>query len=451
MHGLELVAVPVVLLAVLAMPRTLAPDLPRLDARGRRRGARAGRRRVRRAGRRDRGSAQPSGSSRSLRSGAAPALHVRAPGGRGLLAVACLAALAALLVGLPAVADATGRHAVALVDAMVRSGSLVFGGGHVVLPLLDEASSSPGGSARRSSSPATGSSRRCRGRCSRSPPIWARSRSPSRTASPAPALALVAIYLPSFLLLAAVLPLWSYIRRHRARPGRAGGRLRRSRRASRRRVVGSGADDVGRRRRRRRVRGRAPRHCSGCCPSGRSFRSQRRPGWSSSELRRHADDGPGAREPLRELLGGHRMAEVEALREIAAEVADRLPGEAALDALGDGLEAEPVRQLDERRGRSRPARPPRPASCRNIASIFTWSSGSMRIAATDDARPRSSSDSRTPRSCSRFTTKRSSSEPAPGPKGRLRASAAAARSASARAAPPARRRARRRRACDTGR
>lgn len=41
-----------------------------------------------------------------------------------------------LLVTLPLLAQATGQHALALVDSFYRSGSLVFGGGHVVLPLL---------------------------------------------------------------------------------------------------------------------------------------------------------------------------------------------------------------------------------------------------------------------------------------------------------------------------
>ncbi|MBB4287116.1 chromate efflux transporter [Roseospira goensis] len=48
----------------------------------------------------------------------------------------CLAGLAVLLVALPLLAAATAEPAVRLVDGMVRAGSLVFGGGHVVLPLL---------------------------------------------------------------------------------------------------------------------------------------------------------------------------------------------------------------------------------------------------------------------------------------------------------------------------
>ena len=45
---------------------------------------------------------------------------------------------AALLIGLPLLVAATGSHTLALIDSFYRSGSLVFGGGHVVLPLLQQ-------------------------------------------------------------------------------------------------------------------------------------------------------------------------------------------------------------------------------------------------------------------------------------------------------------------------
>ena len=51
-------------------------------------------------------------------------------------AVACLGAFALLLVGLPLVATWTSNAYVSLIDIFYRAGSLVFGGGHVVLPLL---------------------------------------------------------------------------------------------------------------------------------------------------------------------------------------------------------------------------------------------------------------------------------------------------------------------------
>ena len=51
------------------------------------------------------------------------------------VAVGCLAAFGVLLVGLPLLA-ALGDPAVGLFDIFYRAGALVFGGGHVVLPLL---------------------------------------------------------------------------------------------------------------------------------------------------------------------------------------------------------------------------------------------------------------------------------------------------------------------------
>ena len=41
--------------------------------------------------------------------------------------------------GLPLLATATPSHTIALISSFYRSGALVFGGGHVVLPLLQQA------------------------------------------------------------------------------------------------------------------------------------------------------------------------------------------------------------------------------------------------------------------------------------------------------------------------
>ena len=51
--------------------------------------------------------------------------------------VAALAIFFILLVGLPLLRQVTEMHSIALFDAFYRAGSLVFGGGHVVLPLLE--------------------------------------------------------------------------------------------------------------------------------------------------------------------------------------------------------------------------------------------------------------------------------------------------------------------------
>jgi chromate transporter len=60
------------------------------------------------------------------------------------IAVLALLLLAAGLVGLPLLAEIEGTQKLALFDRLFRTGSLVFGGGHVVLPLLRAALVSPG-------------------------------------------------------------------------------------------------------------------------------------------------------------------------------------------------------------------------------------------------------------------------------------------------------------------
>jgi chromate transporter len=59
-------------------------------------------------------------------------------------------------------------------DGFFRAGSLVFGGGHVVLPLLERTTVAAGGSTMTAFSPATAQPRRCPGPCSRFPPTSAR-------------------------------------------------------------------------------------------------------------------------------------------------------------------------------------------------------------------------------------------------------------------------------------
>ena len=54
------------------------------------------------------------------------------------VAVICLCLFFGLLLFLPIVREVTGSYWIALFDSFYRSGSLVFGGGHVVLPLLEQ-------------------------------------------------------------------------------------------------------------------------------------------------------------------------------------------------------------------------------------------------------------------------------------------------------------------------
>src|SRR5690606_28122371 len=51
-------------------------------------------------------------------------------------ATLCLALFIVLLIGLPVLTQLGPNPIIAVIDAFFRAGSLVFGGGHVVLPLL---------------------------------------------------------------------------------------------------------------------------------------------------------------------------------------------------------------------------------------------------------------------------------------------------------------------------
>lgn len=214
LHGLELAAAAVVLSAVLAMRRALAPDAQRLAL------AVAGAAVA---------LVVPGFLGQALVILAAgivgalvfrrlvepTELHLRFPIGRGL-AVACAVTLAALLLVLPLARDAVESNAVGLASAMLQAGSLVFGGGHVVLPLLYESVVESGWVAEETFLAGYGAAQALPG------PLFTFSAFLGATAEPEPngvpgaALALGAVFLPSFLLLGAVLPLWSVVRRHRA-------------------------------------------------------------------------------------------------------------------------------------------------------------------------------------------------------------------------------------------
>gem|GEM_PF-3104097 len=58
--------------------------------------------------------------------------------------IGCLTIFVILLFGLPILARATGSFWMSFCDAFYRAGALVFGGGHVVLPLLHGAVVYPG-------------------------------------------------------------------------------------------------------------------------------------------------------------------------------------------------------------------------------------------------------------------------------------------------------------------
>jgi len=118
-----------------------------------------------------------------------------------------------LLVGLPLAALITPDHTLALVDRFFRVGSLVFGGGHVVLPLLQAQLVPPGWISEQSFLAGYAAAQAVPG------PLFSFAAYLGAAMAPAPngwlgaLICLLAIYLPSFLLVAGVMPFWWSLRR----------------------------------------------------------------------------------------------------------------------------------------------------------------------------------------------------------------------------------------------
>jgi chromate transporter len=222
LHGLKIVAVAVVAQALWGMARNLCPDAPRaslavgaallalaLPSAAGQVGAIALGGLI---GWRLLPAAAASVASSGTPSGASSGAPIVVPVGRRL-GVAALIAFFGLLIGLPLLAAASGDHAIALVDSFYRSGALVFGGGHVVLPLLQHAVVPPGWVDNDTFLAGYGAAQAVPG------PLFTFAAYLGTVMQPRPdgwgggVLCLVAIYLPSFLLLIGVLPHWDTLRR----------------------------------------------------------------------------------------------------------------------------------------------------------------------------------------------------------------------------------------------
>ncbi len=134
------------------------------------------------------------------------------------LSVAAGIAFVALLIGLPVLAARVPLHTVALINSFYRSGALVFGGGHVVLPLLQASVVPPGWIGNNAFLAGYGAAQAVPG------PLFTFSAYLGTVMQPGPngwlggLICLVAIFLPSFLLLIAALPFWDGLRhRHGVR------------------------------------------------------------------------------------------------------------------------------------------------------------------------------------------------------------------------------------------
>lgn len=136
--------------------------------------------------------------------------HLSVPVSRkaGLTAFALFAAL---LIGLPILAGQAQGWALA--DSFYRAGSLVFGGGHVVLPLLQAETVTPGWVSDDAFLAGYGAAQAVPG------PLFTFAAWLGAVMGPAPngaagaAIALVALFLPGFLILIGALPFWDQLRR----------------------------------------------------------------------------------------------------------------------------------------------------------------------------------------------------------------------------------------------
>lgn len=129
------------------------------------------------------------------------------------LAVASLVTFFVLLIGLPILAGILPSHTLALVESFYASGSLVFGGGHVVLPLLQAEVVPTGWVSNDVFLAGYGATQAVPG------PLFTFAAYLGTVLEPMPngvwggLICLVAIFIPSFLLVVGALPFWDQLRK----------------------------------------------------------------------------------------------------------------------------------------------------------------------------------------------------------------------------------------------
>ncbi|WP_193172938.1 chromate efflux transporter [Nisaea nitritireducens] len=211
LHGLKLVAVAVVAQAALQMGRSLCPDAPRATlavcaaafmlmaalAYGQLLvilvGAIAGLLLPKS------GDGPPAGTAMK------PAIGTKT-------ALALFAIFAALLVGLPLLAAQSGHPLLQLTDIFYRVGALVFGGGHIVLPMLQAEIVPPGIIGNDAFLAGYGMAQAVPGPLFTFAAYLGAVIAPSGSEIPYAGAALLAIFFSSFLLVPAALPFWAKLR-----------------------------------------------------------------------------------------------------------------------------------------------------------------------------------------------------------------------------------------------
>ncbi|PFJ17064.1 ChrA protein [Bacillus cereus] len=126
------------------------------------------------------------------------------------LGVICLALFFGLLIFLPIVRELTTASWIAMFDSFYRSGSLVFGGGHVVLPLLEREFVPTGWLNEASFLAGYGATQAVPG------PLFTFAAYIGAVINgwQGGFIATVAIFLPAFLLILGTLPFWEHLRRN---------------------------------------------------------------------------------------------------------------------------------------------------------------------------------------------------------------------------------------------
>lgn len=122
----------------------------------------------------------------------------------------CLVVFVGLLVVLPLLKEITGSYWVAMFDSFYRSGSFVFGGGHVVLPLLEKEFVPTGWMSEEAFLAGYGVTQAVPG------PLFtfAAYLGTVMNGWQGGVVATVAIFLPAFLLVIGALPFWDQLRNH---------------------------------------------------------------------------------------------------------------------------------------------------------------------------------------------------------------------------------------------
>jgi chromate transporter len=210
LHGLKLVAVAVVAQAIWGMANSLTPDRERVAI-----ALVAVAIVVFVGGSVGQISAIVIGAIAGLRlcraDGPAPTGHLSLSVSRRAGMVA-LALFAILFVIIPLLTARTGSQGLALFDAFYRSGSLVFGGGHVVLPLLQAETVTPGWISNADFLAGYGVAQAMPGPLFTFAAYLGAMMGPPPNGLAGATIALVALSLPGLLLVYGMLPFWDMLR-----------------------------------------------------------------------------------------------------------------------------------------------------------------------------------------------------------------------------------------------